>query len=87
MVTFDSGSWMLLGLVALAGTTAVLWILAQTYTREQSVHELKVRVFELRRAYSRRLAEIASRDSAGGTDPKDGAPDEAGERRTETVTG
>lgn len=58
MSAFTLDTWVLLGIVGLAGALGILYTLAQAFAHEQRVHDLKLRVSELRRSYSRRLAEI-----------------------------
>lgn len=62
MTQFSPETWVLLVVVAGAGVLAILSTLCQAYAHERRMHELKGRVFELRGAYARRLAEIAARD-------------------------
>lgn len=50
---------MLLGAIAAAGLCGMLFVLARTFAEEQRVHDLKVRVVMLRKAYQQRLAEMS----------------------------
>lgn len=58
MSDFTAETWVLLGMVAAVGAIGILYTLAQTFAHERRVHELKIRVVELRRSYSKRLAEM-----------------------------
>lgn len=63
VTSFSTETWVLLVLVGGAGLTAILHTLARTFNEERKVHDLKVRVFELRKSYAKRLAEISGREA------------------------
>lgn len=65
MSDFTTEAWALLAIVALGGTLGILYTLARAFAHEQQVHDLKVRVTDLRRSYSRRLAEIGHAQAEG----------------------
>jgi hypothetical protein len=65
MTEFSAETWTLLGLVAGMGTLTILHTLARTFADEQKVHDLTLRVFDLRRSYAKRLVELG-RDHPGG---------------------
>lgn len=51
--------------VAAAAVVAVLHTLAERIKHEREVHELRLRVHEVRTAYAQRLADLAARERGG----------------------
>lgn len=70
VATLGSETWIMLALVAGTGLTAVLHTLAKAFNEECRVHDLKRQVYDLRRAYAKRLAEINGREAAEFVDDK-----------------
>lgn len=58
MVAFSLEVWTVLGLIAAAMLLAMLATASHAIREECRLHDLKVRVHELRAAYQRRLAEL-----------------------------
>lgn len=62
MTSWSVEIWVLLAFITGAGVLAVLNVLAGYLQHEVELHELRVRVGEVRRSYNRRLAEMAARE-------------------------
>lgn len=60
MATFSDEAWYLIALVASVSVLASLHSLGAFYREQTRVHDLKVRVQELRRQYKKRLADLAA---------------------------
>jgi len=61
MIDFSLETWALMAAVAATGTLAMLHTLAHAYQQERRVHDLKLRVIDLRKSYTKRLAELQGR--------------------------
>lgn len=61
MATLSLETWAVITLVSLGGVTAVLHTLARYLQSERELHDLRIRVQEVRAGYARRLAELAAR--------------------------
>lgn len=60
MATFSSEAWYLIAAVAAIAMLASLHSLSVYYREQTKVHDLKIRVQELRRQYKKRLADLAA---------------------------
>ncbi len=58
MVAFSTEVWTIFGVIAVATVMAILSAAATARQQECGLHDLKIRVQELRAAYQRRLAEL-----------------------------
>ena len=61
MAPFSPEIWAVLALLSLGLVTAVLHTLARYLQAERELHDLRIRVQDVRASYARRLAEIAER--------------------------
>lgn len=61
MATLSLETWAVITLVSLGGVTAVLHTLARYLQSERELHDLRIRVQEVRAGYASRLAELAAR--------------------------
>jgi hypothetical protein len=62
MIVFDAP--FILGMVAAGafGVLAMLWVLAKRFGHERRLHDLRIEVHQVRKAYAQRLAELAARE-------------------------
>lgn len=63
MLHFSVETWILIFCIAFAGITAILHTIAQQYGEERRMHDLKVRVAELRKIYAAHLAEVSGKSA------------------------
>jgi hypothetical protein len=63
---FSGEYWAVFGLIAGAAVLVMLHVAATAFGRVRQAHDLRVRVFELRRAYSQRLADLAAEEAQDG---------------------
>ena len=63
MIRFSPETWVFLMVIAFAGITAILHTIAQQFGEERRMHDLRVRVAELRKIYAAHLAEISGKSA------------------------